>query len=239
MNTNSGTLEPLLGKDPEVFMESVVGDYGKKIYNFAYRMTGNPQDAEDMVQETFLRVYRSLDSFRGECNFSTWIYRIAANLCTDKFRRMRKRPLSIDFPINNEDDRLRYEIPDDSPSPAEMAEMSELKECIMQAINNLPEDQRSVAILRDVQGLKYEEVAYCLAIPVGTVKSRLNRARLTLRTELSGVIESKDAQQVKPDGKSKRTGAFEGQTSSSNPSTPFTYSQSKYRPRGQALVHPA
>jgi RNA polymerase sigma-70 factor (ECF subfamily) len=138
MNTNSGTLEPLLGKDPEVFMESVVGDYGKKIYNFAYRMTGNPQDAEDMVQETFLRVYRSLDSFRGECNFSTWIYRIAANLCTDKFRRMRKRPLSIDFPINNEDDRLRYEIPDDSPSPAEMAEMSELKECIMQAINNLP-----------------------------------------------------------------------------------------------------
>ncbi|HHY38001.1 MAG TPA: sigma-70 family RNA polymerase sigma factor [Clostridia bacterium] len=174
--------------DPEAFMEIIVKVYEKKIYNYAYRMTGCPEDAEDLTQETFFRAYRSLRSFRGECSVSTWIFRIAANLCTDQYRRNRKRPLCIDSPVLYEDDRLKYEIPDKSPSPADIAENIELRNAIMGAIERLPEEQKKVVLLRDVYGLKYEEVAFCLGIPVGTVKSRLNRARLLLRTYLAGLI---------------------------------------------------
>lgn len=174
-------------KDPEAFIKTVVEVYGKKVYNYAYRMTGSPEDAEDLTQETFFRAYRSLRSFRGECSISTWIFRIAANLCTDQYRRNRKRPVSIDSPVFYENDQLKYEIPDQSPSPAEIAESLEVRSAIMSAIKRLPEDQRKVVLLRDVYGFKYEEVAFCLGIPVGTVKSRLNRARLLLRVYLSGL----------------------------------------------------
>lgn len=174
--------------DPEAFMETIVKEYAKKIYNYAFRMTGCPEDAEDLTQETFFRAYRSLRSFRGECSVSTWIFRIAANLCTDQYRRNRKRPLSIDSPVMYEDDQLKYEIPDESPSPADIAENIELRNTIMCAIERLPEEQKKVVLLRDVYELKYEEVAFCLGIPVGTVKSRLHRARLLLRMYLTGLF---------------------------------------------------
>ena len=166
--------------------ERLVALYENKVYNLAFRMVGNYEDASDIAQEAFLKVYTSLDQFRGESSFSTWLYRVVSNACLDELRRRaRHRAISIDTPVSAEDPSTR-QIPSGDPEPGHAIERAEVRTAVQQGIMELPDDHRIILVLRDIHGLSYEEIAQVLDMPLGTVKSRLNRARLGLRDRLQG-----------------------------------------------------
>ena len=160
--------------------EYLVAAYEKNVYNLALRMTGNPEDAEDMAQEAFLKAYSSLDSFRGDSKFSVWLYRIVSNTCLDFLRvRSRRRETSLE----REDEGAgtgQQEIPDDSLSPERLFERKLTRESVQRGLMSLPEDQRKILLLREIEGLSYEEIAHVLSLESGTVKSRIFRARRRL-----------------------------------------------------------
>lgn len=166
--------------------EELVGSYQKKMYNLAYRIVGNPEDAADMVQEALIRIFRSIAKFKEQSSFSTWIYRITTNVCLDELRRRKnKKEFSLDQEIHGEDGDMKRQIKSDDISPDSAAEQEELREIVNSAINSLPEDQKVVISLRDIQGLTYSEISQVLDCPEGTVKSRINRARNALKNVLS------------------------------------------------------
>lgn len=168
--------------------ETLVRRHEKKIYNLAYRMMDNREDASDILQETFLQAFRKLDGFKGESGFSTWIYRIAVNLCLMKKRKEKgRRVISLDAPVLYQRQKeLRTAVPDDwSKDPSVSLENKELKKKLAEAIKELPEDYRTVFLLREVQGLSNEKAAEILKISLPAVKSRLHRARLFLRDKLA------------------------------------------------------
>ena len=177
-------LEKSKAGDVEAF-EKLIEIYQKKIFNLAYRMIGNFDDANDLAQETFIRVFRSIASFKGQSAFSTWIYRITTNVCLDELRkRKNKKEMSLDAEIQLEDGEMKRQIMSDDPLPDEVAERDEIRSIVSGAIDSLPEDQRLVITLRDIQGLSYDEIADVLDCPSGTVKSRINRARQALKNVL-------------------------------------------------------
>lgn len=158
--------------------ETLVTAYERRVYALALRSSGNEEDARDIAQEVFLRVYRSLDSFRGDSGFSTWIYRITMNICVDFARRNVSAPGSL----TDEDDAERP-LPDpcEAHQPEHAAENAALREELRAALAALSEDHRQIVLLRDVSGLSYDEIARTLELSEGTVKSRLARARRSLR----------------------------------------------------------
>lgn len=160
--------------------EELVTAYERRVYVLALRSCGNEQDARDIMQEVFLRVYRSLASFRGDSGFSTWIYRITVNICVDFARRGAAAPQTA--PLHDEDETGRA-LPDTdyTHQPEAVAEASELREEIRAALGELSEEHRTIVLLRDVSGLRYDEIARVLQLTEGTVKSRLARARKNLR----------------------------------------------------------
>ncbi len=175
--------------DVEAF-EQLVEAYEKKVYNLALRMTGNHDDAADLAQEAFIRVFKSISGFKEQSSFSTWIYMITTNVCLDEIRkRKNKKVISLDEEIHMDDGEMKRQVVSEDPLPDELAEREELRSIINIAINSLPEDQRIVITLRDLQGLTYEEIARILDCPGGTVKSRINRARQALRNVLSARTE--------------------------------------------------
>lgn len=153
----------------------------------AHYMTGNPEDAEDVAQETFIRAYRSLGTFAGGSSFKTWLLVIATNSSRSlaASRRAKKRDSRV-LRIESAEDRERIDLPDrpERSSPEDQALRSELKEALEEAIATLDEESRSLIILRDLLGGSYEEIAAALELPLGTVKSRIHRARLELREKL-------------------------------------------------------
>lgn len=163
-------------------LEALVRAYQKPIYNYTYRMTGNRQDAQDLTQETLVRVCTSISGFQGNSRFSSWVYRIASNLCVDRLRR-RHRTLSLDATVGEEE--LAWQVPDQSPGPEALAEQADLGRAIQQGLERLSYEHRAVVILHDMRQLTYGEVAEALRCPVGTVKSRLSRARAVLRAVLA------------------------------------------------------
>jgi len=166
--------------------EEIVSLYEKKIYNFTYRMTRNREDAADLTQETLLRVWLGVRRFRGDSSFSTWVFRIASNVCTDRLRsRSRRLALSLDAPVHYDNEELEFQVEDGSAGPDELAEESDLKDAVRRAIFQLPVGYRAVLVMRDIQDMSYKEISEVLMCPVGTVKSRLNRARLALREEMT------------------------------------------------------
>jgi RNA polymerase sigma-70 factor (ECF subfamily) len=168
--------------------EELVKRYEQKIYNLAYRIMGNRADARDILQETFLQTFRKLSGFKGKSLFSTWIYRIAVNLCLMRKRRDKiMKTVSLDTPVvTRKEDELKREFPEDwSKSPAATLENKELRETLNRAVNLLPEDYKAVFLLRDMNNLSNEEAAKVLKISVPAVKSRLHRARMFLRDEIS------------------------------------------------------
>jgi len=187
-------LEKLLIKkskdgDIEAF-ETLISNYDKKAYNIAYRMMGNEEDAKDMAQEAMLRVYRSIKEFKEQSSFSTWLYRIVTNVCLDELRKKKKQnSVSLDSTIETDDGEMRLEVCSDRETPENAYERLEQRELIAEAIKQLSEEYRSVIILRDVQGFSYEEIAYMLNCSLGTIKSRINRARNTLRNKLRKDME--------------------------------------------------
>ncbi|HOJ80894.1 MAG TPA: sigma-70 family RNA polymerase sigma factor [Clostridiales bacterium] len=175
--------------DVEAF-EQLIEAYQKKVYNLALRMTGNQDDAADLAQEAFIRVFRSISGFKEQSSFSTWVYRITTNVCLDEIRKRKNRKvISIDEEIHMDDGEIKRQVISEEPLPDELAEREELRSIVNAAINSLPEDQRIVLTLRDLNGLSYDEIAKILDCPGGTVKSRINRARQALRNVLSARTE--------------------------------------------------
>ena len=161
--------------------EELVRRYEKRVYAVALRSSGSPEDAADITQEVFLRAWRSIESFRGDSGFSTWLFRITMNLCVDFARHKHAQPQMQ--PLVGEDDAERP-IRDTAPAPEEHLDNSELGRELAAALDEVSEEHRRIVLLRDVSGMSYTEIAEILEISEGTVKSRLSRARIALRTVL-------------------------------------------------------
>jgi len=161
----------------------LVTKYEKKIYSFALGMLSNPDDAFDVSQETFLKAYRSLKFFKGESSFYTWLYTICRNCCYDFIKqqsRQRKKNVSL-YEYESDPDGTVIEIPDNANDPEKLFEQKQVRTIIYDAIMSLPDNHREIILLRDIQGLSYEEIAVAMYINEGTVKSRLSRARSKLQ----------------------------------------------------------
>ena len=163
-----------------------------KLFNLVYWFLGDYQEANDCAQDIFIKVFKSINKFRFESTFSTWLYRIAMNTCKNRLKssafRWRKKTVSLENPEGSGDANPCFEIRDNAPSPVNQLEKKERRLLISKAIYSLPEAQKRVVVLRDIQGLSYEEVADITGLNLGTVKSRLARARLALRNRLKGRI---------------------------------------------------
>lgn len=163
--------------------EELLLRYQGQIYNLCLRMTGNPDDAADLTQEAFLKAWKNLESFQFDSAFSTWLYRLASNCCLD-FLRSQKRRRTVSLTVENEEDEQVMDIPDTQPTPEEQAVKQEEKEQLHLAMQMLDEEQRQILTLRVVNDLSYTEIADILQLKEGTVKSRLSRARESLRKKL-------------------------------------------------------
>lgn len=159
--------------------EKLVLDNQTKVYNLALRMVGNTDDAFDMAQEAFIKAYNSIASFRGDCRFSVWLYRLTTNICLDFLRRESRRSHSSLTYCEDEDDK-EFEIPDERFSPQSIAEKKEMREAVHRGLLKLPGDYRAILLLREIDGLTYDEIGDTLSLESGTVKSRLFRARKKL-----------------------------------------------------------
>jgi RNA polymerase sigma-70 factor (ECF subfamily) len=168
----------------------LVEHHQRAVYNLCLRMLASPQAAEDATQEAFIAAYRAINRFRGAHTggFRAWLFRIAANACYDELRRRRARPsASLDAPHGESGHTL--DVPSSEASPDERVQTAELGGAIQQALSDLPSDQRLAVILCDVQGMEYAEIALVMGVSLGTVKSRINRARSRLREQLLGAGE--------------------------------------------------
>lgn len=175
--------------DRDAFSELVIM-YQSKVVNMAYSLLSNREDAFDAAQEVFLRVYRGLDNFQEKSSFSTWIYRITTNVCSD-FLRKRQRTLStisVSGAYDDDEDK-ELEIRDSAPTPEEYAQANEKQKAVMDALADIKYEYREIITLFDIEGMNYEEISKVLKIPTGTVKSRLNRARGAMRKKLSENME--------------------------------------------------
>lgn len=167
--------------------EEIVRRYKDQLVNFAYRFLGDLEEAEDIAQETFLRVFRKKNAYRNVAKFSTWIYTITGNLAKTELRRRKRRKLISLSSLGFED--KDFDLKDTKKGPEESVHELIKDEFIQRAINLLPDKFREVIIFRDIQELSYEEISTIVKIPLGTVKSRVNRGRLKLQEILSGYLD--------------------------------------------------
>jgi len=174
--------------------EALVERYGRRIYALAYRMAGNDADAKDLTQEALIRVYRALRRIDPAANLESWLYRIVTNLHIDLLRRRPKaRVESLDAPLlTAKGDEVTREVEDPGPHPEEVVVGAQLDADIQRALLALSFDLRVVVVLSDVEGRSYEEIAEMVRIPVGTVKSRLHRARRILQAHLAHRMPRRD-----------------------------------------------
>ncbi len=155
--------------------------YQQHVYNLAYRIMGDEATAADVTQEAFLSAYRHLGSFHGG-SFQSWLLRIVVNACYDELRRRKRRPtVSLDETIVTEEGVIEFDLPTSAEGPEQIVQRRELAALLQRGINRLPMEQRLTLVLSDVQGLRYDEIAEITHSKCGTVKSRLSRARATLR----------------------------------------------------------
>jgi RNA polymerase sigma-70 factor (ECF subfamily) len=173
------------GGDDEAFAE-LVRRYDRNVFRIAQHITQNREDAEDVVQDAFLKAYTNLQQFQEQSKFYTWLVRIAVNEALMKLRRRRpERMVSLDEEIQTGEDSVPREVADWSPNPEQNYNQAELREILSRTIQGLPPGFRTVFILRDVEGLSTEETAEALELSIPAVKSRLLRARLQLRERLN------------------------------------------------------
>jgi RNA polymerase sigma-70 factor (ECF subfamily) len=160
--------------------DDLVRRWDRKIQGAVYRLTGSQEEAREVAQETFLRAYRSLPSFKGEARVSSWLYQIALNLCRDRIRRRRVRTLlSLEELVEG-----GAELAEAGPSAHEIVESADLRRRVADAVASLPEEQREVIVLKEYEGLTFAEIALVLGLPVSTVKTRLYRGLTHLRQRL-------------------------------------------------------
>ena len=166
--------------DADAF-EQLLLEHQKNVYNLCYRMAGNPDDAMDLSQETFLRAWRCLDQYQFASAFSTWLYRLCSNICID-FLRRRRRQQTVPLTFEDADgEEQTYAVPDAQPLPEEQVELKLTRETLQAAMAQLLPEHRAVLQLRVVNEMSYEQIADVLDIQIGTVKSRLSRARNQLK----------------------------------------------------------
>lgn len=175
----AAVIQAVLDGDVNAY-EALVKEYEKNVYNLALRMTGNSEDAYDMSQEAFIKAYNSLSAFRGESKFSVWLYRIVSNVCLDFLRSKNRKP-TVSLSVENDDgDEVELDIADESNSPELVLERGLTRDAVRRGLAALPDDHREILLLREIQGLSYDEIAEVLGLEAGTVKSRIFRARKKL-----------------------------------------------------------
>lgn len=165
--------------------EQLVRDNQNLVYNLAYRMTGDPEDAADLAQEAFLNAWKGLGKFQGQSSFSTWLYRLTSNACVDFLRRKKRRETVSLTQEDEEEEGRQTQIPDERYSPQRELERQEARRALEEGLAALSPEHRQVLLLREVEGLSYQEISRCLELEEGTVKSRIARARMSLRDFLT------------------------------------------------------
>lgn len=162
--------------DPSAF-EQLLDRYQKTVYHQAFRLLNNAEDAADVTQEVFIKVWKHLPSFRGESGFATWLYKLTDNAAIDLIRREKKR--QGDSSLDDEESSAFFPA-DPAPTPHQAAEQKELKQAVAEGLQQLSEEHRRILVMREINGLSYEEIGEILDLSPGTVKSRLARARISL-----------------------------------------------------------
>ena len=180
---DDGLIRKAAAQDEAAF-EQLVLRYQKPVYNLCFRMAGNTEDALDLSQEVFLKLWRTLAQYQFDAAFTTWLYRLTQNVCID-FLRRRKRQQHVSLTVCDDADESReLSVPDPQPLPEEQVLFDEKQQAVRTAMNALPAAFREILELRVVRQLPYEQIAQIMDLPVGTVKSRLARARIQLKKEL-------------------------------------------------------
>ena len=182
-------IEKTLNGENSAFDELVL-KYQDRIFNIAYRMMGSYEEAKDASQEAFVNAFKSLANFRRESSFYTYLCQILINSCKNRLKRLNRdsKLVSIDDPFPTEDGEVKLEIPDNTFSPRDAVERKDKEARVQEAINSLDEEHKAVVVLRDIEGLSYEDIAQALNLNIGTIKSRLHRARHELKEKLKDVI---------------------------------------------------
>jgi len=181
--------------------DAIVRQYWRKVFNVAYKFVGKHDEAEDLTQEIFLKIFKSLNTFDRRANFQTWLISISRNLCIDHYRSVRKERETIDRDV----DANELMPASRDPGPVAALEQRDRVTLLRQALSELPDTLRTAVLMRDIQELSYQEIADALRLPEGTVKSRINRGR----TELARQIRKLRGDEFSPTGNlAKRTGAY-------------------------------
>jgi RNA polymerase sigma-70 factor (ECF subfamily) len=168
--------------------ETLIQSHQKKVYNIALRMTKNPEDAQELSQDAFVRAFIAIKKFRGDSSFATWLYRITMNVCTD-FLRKRNKASVISIEQSVYESQQTMQLADNEPGPDEISEKNQLKKLVKEAMDLLPPEHRQVLILRDLLDMTYKDIANTLSINEGTIKSRINRARENLKKVITSRSE--------------------------------------------------
>ena len=164
--------------------ETLIKDYKKIAYNIALKYLRNKEDAEDVSQESLIKVYKNINKFNMNSSFKTWMYRIVVNSCLDFKRRKKENTVSVDQPLHSGYDEFYIELEDDKSSPEKIVDRKMTSEMVMTAIDKLDDDFKSVIILRDINDFSYDEISRILTCNIGTVKSRISRGRQKLKEVL-------------------------------------------------------
>lgn len=181
MTVNETELIKKCQKGDTASFEKLVEIYSDRAYAVAFGVMGNPHDASDMTQESFIKVYKNIRKFNFQSAFNTWLHRIVKNTCIDEIRkRKRKNETSLDSTFDSGDGEYTMQIADDSPGVQETLERQETSEMLWDALDELDEKHRLVIILADIKGYDYNEISDITELPLGTVKSRISRGRTKL-----------------------------------------------------------
>jgi RNA polymerase sigma-70 factor (ECF subfamily) len=180
-------IESCKAGDEQAFSEIVL-TYQKRVFNIAYRMLGNKEEAKDLAQEVFLSVFESIKDLREEVKFEPWLTQITLNHCRNRWKYLKRRKYfnseSLDEPVEGEDGNMPRQIYDPSDNPETLCEKKMIQQWIQRGLLKLKEEQRELIVLRDLQGLSYEEIGKLFSLPEGTVKSKIHRARMDLKETL-------------------------------------------------------
>jgi RNA polymerase sigma-70 factor (ECF subfamily) len=180
-------IESCKAGDEKAFAEIVL-HYQKKVFNTAYRMLGNLEEAKDLAQEVFISVFESIKDLKEEIKFDAWLTQITLNHCRNRWKYLKRRQYfnsdSLDDPIETEDGNMPKAIADPSENPEALYEKKMVQQFVQSGLLKLKEDQRELLVLRDLQGFSYEEMGEYLGLPEGTIKSKLHRARMDLKEVL-------------------------------------------------------
>jgi RNA polymerase sigma-70 factor (ECF subfamily) len=184
--------------------DAIVRQYWRRVFNVAYKFVGRHEEAEDLTQDIFLKVFRSLESFDRRANFQTWLISVSRNLCIDHYRSVRKEREIVDRGVNASDLSPAAQ----EPGPIAALEQRDRVTLLRQALASLPDTLRTAVVMRDIQELSYQEIADRLRLPEGTVKSRINRGRTELARQIRRIGGHDYTEGGRPSGDRPGTGAY-------------------------------